>query len=157
MVSPIPFAARNDDRQNGQAPLPSRANSPTAPDAADEFPGYLVCSITQEPPVRGCRFNIPTPGGSYSPCVFEFSELIRYISTRGNLRASSRVKHPMLNAFVLRVNARACIAFVSAEEQARIHQERIRLGMGIVESNPLTQADQIRYNDMIAELEHPGR
>jgi len=107
--------------------------------------------------VRACRFDIPAPDGSLSPCVFELSHLVRYISTRGNLHAYSHVKHPVFNATINRVDALDYISLVSAEEQEQIHRERRRLGLSMEESHPLTDADWVRYNRMRRDLGATGR
>ena len=178
LVSPVPFAGST----NGSEASHLRGNLPSveepnpnlsapeqnrlqrqlfqqsqAPGAssADGFPSNLICSITQEPPVRGYRFNVPLPDGTVSDLAFEYSALIRHISTQGHARSHRSVRHPIISEYVRRDQALSLIVPVSTQEQNLMNHERQRLGLGTEESNPLTQDDWRRYNDMIESVRDP--
>ena len=86
---------QNDDQQQLATRHNAVSNGPNV-----EFPGNYICTIMQEPPVHACTFDIPDEDGNLPPLmVFEYSALIRHISTQGRgLRAVRSVKHPICNA-----------------------------------------------------------
>ena len=92
-----------------------------------ECPSDIICSLTKDPLVNGCTFNIPTPTGQISKQVFEYSCLFRMIATQGILKAYRFVQHPIFDAKIHREHAMTYVHSVSPEMQDRMNQERLRL------------------------------
>ena len=119
------------------------------------FPGYLVCPISAELPVRACTFDNPGNDGMTSPHVFEYTEIFRHIATKSTLTATRNVRHPVTGAAIQCGQALQCVHPVSQQVQHRIHQEHLRHGVNLEESNPLNLADYTCYNQMIANVLNP--
>ena len=151
IISPINNSDSSTDRQGQDDPppngdsLPQPPVPPQPPENPDEnpaqppapigndFPSILTCPISQEPPARPVTFL-----GHRQ--VFEHSHLWRYIKSVG-----TRVKHPTTRQRVERVSAIGQIALASDPDRSRILQERIAMGLGPEEDDPLSSDERTSY------------
>ena len=149
IISPINNSDSSTDRQDDPPPngdsLPQPPVPPQPPENRDEnlaqpplpsgndFPSILTCPISQEPPARPVTFL-----GHRQ--VFEHSQLWRYIKS-----SATSVRHPTTRRQVDRVSAIGRIALVSDPDRSRILQERIALGLGPEEDDPLSSDERTSY------------
>ena len=111
-----------------------------------EFPSYWVCPFTHEPPTRPYYFNIASQDGTMSPQVFECVSLYRYIA---HMQSNTRwhVLHPMNRQMIRRHLALGRLVQPPEDVEARIGQERHRLGLPAV-LLPVTAADKEKMDNM---------
>jgi hypothetical protein len=87
----------------------------------DDIPSQHICPLMQESPVVGVYFNIPDRNGDTTDQVFEWSQLYRWIATRGNLRSRQNISHPINQQFVPRPSAWNLVHPITANLQALLH------------------------------------
>ncbi len=132
--------ARQRSRAMGNmvSPMHDRNGATVGDGIVNSFSSMYECPITQEPPAVGATFMIHEQ-------VFEYSALYRLIATTGDLRAYRYVLHPTSQESVLRVNALNEVHHIAHELQAIITEERLRHGLGIMDSDPITEQDRTDY------------
>lgn len=142
--NPTPIQPRDDDQD--QHPIQPPAIPPI--DSMDtDFEDLLLCPINQQPPVKGVRFTIPDNNGFVSPQVFEYSALVKYV-LRCNRTNEHSVKHPMTSAVIPRKEAVKYFTEVTPEEQQKIHDQRIKEGLSLFETDPVSLEDIIMLTRM---------
>jgi len=143
-----PVAAANQSNENS-------ADSQQQQDENNECPSQLLCCLTQEPPINGVTFDIPTTTGQISTQVFEHADLYRMIYTRGMLSAYRIVRHPIFDAHVPRELALSFVKPVSTDIQQQMDDERLRQSLSLEEESPLTAADHANMAETIDRMKDP--
>ena len=123
---------------NMVSPMRDRNGATVGDGIVNSFSSMYECPITQEPPAVGATFMNHEQ-------VFEYSALYRLIATTGDLRAYRYVLHPTSRESVLRVNALNEVHHIGHELQAIITEERVRRGLGVIDSDPITEQDRTDY------------
>ncbi len=106
--------------------------------------------LLNEPPIDGAYFDIPGEDGQISEQVFEYSCLFRHIATLGSMRGFQEVHHPLNGGWVSWDQALALVHQVHVEMQVILNAERGRLGLLLVDNQPVRQAFCARYEQTMA-------
>ena len=118
----------------------------------DDIPSQHSCPLIFEPPMEGVYFDVPGSNGVISEQVFERSQLYRWIATRGSLRSSRDVSHPINRQFVLRLSAWNLVRPVNTDLQGLLHRERQALNLVMVDEDPITAENRILYDETMRAL-----
>jgi len=117
-------------------------------------PSQHICCIVREPPFEAVYFNVENAGGGLLEQVFERTSLYRYISfhklSEGVIRGD--VMHPIIQQFVPRKSVLALFRPVTPELQNNLHQEQRALSLQLVDTDPINDIDERRYQGMLSDV-----
>ena len=120
----------------------------------NDIPSQHICCIVFEPPFEAVYFDVENAGGGLLEHVFERSSLYRHISCHKSEFGviSKEVLHPINRQPVPRGSALALFRPVTAELQNILHRERQALGLPLVDTDPINENDEERYQEMLSDV-----
>jgi hypothetical protein len=120
----------------------------------NDIPSQHICCIVFEPPFEAVYFDVENAEGGLLEHVFERSSLYRHISCHKSEFGviSKEVLHPINRQPVPRGSALALFRPVTAELQNILHRERQALGLPLVDTDPINENDEERYQEMLSDV-----
>ena len=119
-----------------------------------DIPSRHICCIVFEPPFEAVYFDVENARGGLLEQVFERSSLYRHVYSHksGSGDISNKVLHPINRQPVPRGSALALFRPVTAELQNILHRERQALGLPLVDTDPINEIDEERYQKMLSDV-----